>query len=154
MSADQIIAGRYRLAERLGGGGMGVVWQAHDEMLRRTVAVKQVILPPSLDDERLAEIRRRTMREGRIAAKLHHPQLITVYDVIEDEGRPYLVMEYLPSTSLAKQLEEQGPLPPTEVARIGATAATAAQPRTPDRLNRHRRHEHRQHTRPHFHLRV
>ncbi|HEY7594025.1 MAG TPA: protein kinase [Actinophytocola sp.] len=125
MSADQIVAGRYRLAERLGGGGMGVVWQAHDERLRRTVAVKQVILPPSLDDARLEEIRKRTMREGRIAAKLHHPQLITVYDVIEDDGRPYLVMEYLPSTSLSKKLAEDGTLPPEEVARIGAQAAAA-----------------------------
>ncbi|HEV7650866.1 MAG TPA: protein kinase [Actinophytocola sp.] len=125
MSADQVVAGRYRLGERLGGGGMGVVWQAHDERLRRTVAVKQLILPPSLDDARLEEIRRRTMREGRIAAKLHHPQLITVYDVIEDEGRPYLVMEYLPSTSLSKKLDEDGALPPAEVARIGAQAAAA-----------------------------
>jgi len=125
MSDDQIVAGRYRLGDRLGGGGMGVVWQAHDERLRRTVAVKQVILPPSLDDARLEEIRRRTMREGRIAAKLHHPQLITVYDVIEDDGRPYLIMEYLPSTSLSKKLDEDGPLPPEEVARIGAQAAAA-----------------------------
>ncbi len=125
MEADQVIAGRYRLAERLGGGGMGVVWQAYDEKLRRTVAVKEVILPPSLDEARLAEIRRRTMREGRIAAKLHHPQLITVYDVIEDDGRPYLVMEYLPSTSLAKQLDDRGTLPPGEVARIGSQAAAA-----------------------------
>ena len=104
---------------------MGVVWQAHDERLRRTVAIKQVILPPSLDDAKLAEIRKRTMREGRIAAKLHHPQLITVYDVIEDEGRPYLVMEYLPSTSLAKVLADNDPLPPAEVARIGTQCASA-----------------------------
>ncbi|MGH3880395.1 MAG: serine/threonine-protein kinase, partial [Actinophytocola sp.] len=125
MSAEQIVAGRYRLAERLGGGGMGVVWRAHDERLRRTVAVKQVILPPSLDEARLEEIRRRTMREGRIAAKLHHPQLITVYDVVEDDGRPYLIMEYLPSTSLAKRLSEHGTLQPEETARIGAQAAAA-----------------------------
>ena len=104
---------------------MGVVWQAHDERLRRTVAVKQVIMPPSLDEAKLAEIRRRTMREGRIAAKLHHPQLITVYDVIEDDGRPYLVMEYLPSTSLAKVLADNDPLPPADAARIGAQAAAA-----------------------------
>ncbi|HEY0450788.1 serine/threonine-protein kinase [Actinophytocola sp.] len=125
MDADQVIAGRYRLTERLGGGGMGVVWQAHDERLRRTVAVKEVILPPSLDEARLEEIRRRTMREGRIAAKLHHPQLITVYDVIEDDGRPYLIMEYLPSTSLSRLLADRGTLPPAEVARIGSQAAAA-----------------------------
>src|SRR4051794_11894233 len=125
MSDDRIVAGRYRLAERLGGGGRGVVWQAHDERLRRTVAVKQVILPASLDDARLEEIRRRTMREGRIAAKLHHPQLITVYDVIEDDGRPYLIMEYLPSISLSKKLADDGTLPPEEAARIGVQAAAA-----------------------------
>lgn len=125
MSADQVVAGRYRLTERLGGGSMGVVWQAHDERLRRTVAVKEVILPPGLDEARLEEIRRRTMREGRIAAKLHHPQLITVYDVIEDGGRPYLIMEYLPSTSLAHVLADRGPIPPDEVARVGAQAAAA-----------------------------
>ena len=106
MEGDRIIAGRYRLTERLGGGAMGVVWRADDEKLRRTVAVKEVILPPSLDEARLAEIRRRTMREGRIAAKLHHPQLVTVYDVVEDDGRPYLIMEHLSSTSLSKRLTE------------------------------------------------
>ena len=66
------------------------------------------------------------MREGRIAAKLHHPQLITVYDVIEDDGRPYLVMEYLPSTSLAEVLAERGTLPPQEAARIGAAGRARA----------------------------
>lgn len=120
-----MVAGRYRLTERLGGGGMGVVWKAEDERLRRTVAVKEVILPPGLDDARLEEIRRRTMREGRIAAKLHHPQLITVYDVIEDDGRPYLIIEYLPSTSLSRVLDERGTLPPEEVAGLGAQAAAA-----------------------------
>jgi len=125
MDVDQVVAGRYRLTERVGGGGMGVVWQAHDERLRRTVAVKEVIMPPGLDESRLAEIRRRTMREGRIAAKLHHPQLITVYDVVEDGGRPYLIMEYLPSTSLSAMLADGDTLPPTEVARIGAQAAAA-----------------------------
>jgi eukaryotic-like serine/threonine-protein kinase len=125
MDIGQVVAGRYRLTERLGGGGMGVVWQAHDERLRRTVAVKEVLLPPGLDESRLDEIRRRTMREGRIAAKLHHPQVIGVYDVIEDDGRPYIVMEYLPSTSLSRVLTEKGPLPPREAARIGAQTAAA-----------------------------
>ncbi|HEX2132426.1 MAG TPA: serine/threonine-protein kinase, partial [Actinophytocola sp.] len=125
MDVDELVAGRYRLTERLGGGGMGVVWQAHDERLRRTVAIKEVILPPALDDTRLEEIRRRTMREGRIAAKLTHPQLIAVYDVIEDDGRPFIVMEYLPSTSLSRLLADRGTLPPEEVARIGAGSAAA-----------------------------
>jgi eukaryotic-like serine/threonine-protein kinase len=122
---DRVVAGRYRLRRRLGQGAMGTVWEAYDEFLRRTVAVKEVLFPPGLDDSRLEEARRRTMREGRIAAKLHHPQLIAVYDVIEDEGRPYLVMEYMPSTSLSQVLAERGPLPPLEVARLGAQAAAA-----------------------------
>ncbi len=125
MDVDQLVAGRYRLTERLGGGGMGVVWKAHDERLRRTVAVKEVLLPPGLEESRLEEIRRRTMREGRIAAKLHHPQLITVYDVIEDDGKPYLVLEYLPSRSLSRVLADHGTLDPVEAARIGSQAADA-----------------------------
>jgi serine/threonine protein kinase len=119
MSDEQIIAGRYRLAERLGSGGMGVVWQAYDERLRRKVAVKQVMVPAELTSSQGEEMIRRTMREGRIAARLQHPQLITVFDVVQDGGQPYLIMEYLPSTSLAGL----GTLAPAEVARIGAEAA-------------------------------
>ena len=104
---------------------MGVVWRAHDERLQRTVAVKEVLLPPVLDETRLTEIRTRTMREGRIAARLDHPQLTAVYDVIEDDGQPFLVMEYLPSTSLSRVLADRGPLPYREVARLGAQAAAA-----------------------------
>ncbi|WP_460407341.1 serine/threonine-protein kinase, partial [Actinophytocola sediminis] len=125
MDVGQVVAGRYRLTERLGGGAMGVMWQAHDERLRRTVAVKEVLLPPALDESRLEEIRRRTMREGRIAAKLHHPHMTAVYDVIEDDGRPYIVLEYLKSTSLSRLLDEKETLPPREVARIGTQVAAA-----------------------------
>jgi serine/threonine protein kinase len=125
MSEERVIAGRYRLIERLGSGGMGVVWKAKDERLRRTVAVKQVLVPAGLTAPQTEEIVRRAMREGRIAAKLAHPQLITVYDVIEDGGEPYLIMEYLPSTSLSQLIAERGTLPPEEVAAIGAEAAAA-----------------------------
>ncbi len=121
MGEEQVIAGRYRLVERLGGGGMGVVWRAHDERLRREVAVKQVLVPAGLTEPQTEEMVRRTMREGRIAARLQHPQLITVYDVVEDGGQPYLIMEYLPSESVAGL----GTLPYQEVARIGAEAAGA-----------------------------
>ncbi len=117
--SDKTIAGRYRLAERIGSGGMGVVWQAYDERLRRKVAVKQVMVPAELTSSQSEEMIRRTMREGRIAARLQHPQLITVFDVVQDDGQPYLIMEYLPSTSLAGL----GTLAPDEVARIGAEAA-------------------------------
>jgi tRNA A-37 threonylcarbamoyl transferase component Bud32 len=118
---ERVVAGRYKLLDRLGSGGMGVVWRAHDERLRRTVAVKQVRVPAELSGPQVEEMVRRTMREGRIAARLHHPQLITVYDVVEDGGQPYLIMEYFPAKSLA----ELGTLPYAETARIGAGAADA-----------------------------
>lgn len=119
------MAGRYRVVRRLGGGAMGVVWECVDEVLDRTVAVKQLLLPPGLDEAEAAEARARAMREGRIAARLQHQHAIAVYDVATDEGQPVLVMEYLASRSLATVLAEHGPLPPREVARIGAQVASA-----------------------------
>src|SRR4051794_2509117 len=72
----ELIAGRYRLASRLGSGAMGVVWQAHDERLHRTVAIKQLLLPARLSDSEAEEARRRALREARITARLHHPHAI------------------------------------------------------------------------------
>ncbi|GAA2808380.1 serine/threonine-protein kinase [Saccharopolyspora taberi] len=121
----RLVAGRYRVQRRIGSGAMGVVWECVDERLHRTVAVKQLLLQPGLDPGEAEEARQRAMREGRIAARLQHPHAISVYDVAEDEGQPVLVMEYLPSTSLAAMMSEHGPLPPREVARIGAQVAAA-----------------------------
>jgi serine/threonine protein kinase len=104
---------------------MGIVWQAHDERLHRTVAIKQLLLQPGLTDAQAEEARRRCMREGRIAARLAHPNAITVYDVAEHEDDPWLVMEYLPSKSLATVLSERGTLSPQEAARIGTQIASA-----------------------------
>jgi serine/threonine protein kinase len=120
-----LIAGRYRLGRQIGSGAMGIVWQAHDERLHRTVAVKQLLLQPGLSAAQAEEARRRCMREGRIAARLTHPNAITVYDVAEHDGDPWLIMEYLPSKSLATVLSEQGTISPTEAARIGAQVASA-----------------------------
>jgi eukaryotic-like serine/threonine-protein kinase len=126
VTADSVlVAGRYRLGERIGSGAMGIVWQAHDERLHRTVAVKQLLLQPGLSHAQAEEARRRCMREGRIAARLAHQNAITVYDVAEHDGDPWLVMEYLPSKSLATVLSERGTIPPQEAARIGTQVASA-----------------------------
>ncbi|WIX79898.1 serine/threonine-protein kinase [Amycolatopsis carbonis] len=122
----RLVAGRYRIIGRIGTGAMGTVWQAHDEVLGRTVAVKQLLMQPGLDEHDAEDARQRTMREGRIAARLHHPNAISVFDVVtDDNGQPCLIMEYLNSTSLAQVLQERGTLPPLEVARIGAQVAAA-----------------------------
>jgi serine/threonine protein kinase len=121
----RLVAGRYRLVHRIGTGAMGVVWTAHDERLNRTVAVKRLLLQPGLPPEEQAEAVARCMREGRIAARLHHPNAISVFDVVDEDGAPCLIMEYLPSKSLAMVMSERGPLPAREVARIGAQSAAA-----------------------------
>jgi tRNA A-37 threonylcarbamoyl transferase component Bud32 len=127
--ADRKVAGRYRLHEQLGRGGMGTVWRATDELLSRTVAIKQVRLD-GLPTAEAAVARERTMREARIAAALHHPHVVTVFDVVVDrnadgDDEPWLVMEYVPARSLGDLLTQRRALPPPEVALIGAQVATA-----------------------------
>ncbi|GAA1947192.1 serine/threonine-protein kinase [Amycolatopsis minnesotensis] len=122
----RLVAGRYRIIRRIGSGAMGAVWQAQDEVLARSVAIKQLLLQPGLEENEAEDARQRTMREGRIAARLHHPNAITVFDVVtDDNGQPCLIMEYLESTSLAAVLQDRRTLPPIEVARIGAQVAAA-----------------------------
>ncbi len=125
MSDGRLVAGRYRLSQRIGSGAMGVVWTALDERLHRTVAVKQLLLTPGLSESDTDEAKRRAMREGRIAARLQHPHAVAVYDVAEDDSQPWLVMEYLPSKSLSGVLSERGTLPPRDVASIGMQVASA-----------------------------
>jgi eukaryotic-like serine/threonine-protein kinase len=122
---DALVAGRYRLIEQVGSGAMGVVWKAHDERLARTVAIKRLIVRYALSDTVTEEVRRRAMREARIAARLQHRNAIALFDVAEDEGDPILVMEFLPSKSLSVVLQERGTLPPNEAAEIGAQVAEA-----------------------------
>ncbi len=121
----QLVAGRYRLMESIGSGGMGVVWQAKDERLERTVAIKQLVTRPGLSEAETVGARRRAMREARIAARLSHRNAIALFDVAEHDGEPCLVMEFLPSRSLSAVLAERGSLPATEVAEIGAQVAAA-----------------------------
>ncbi|QLY31953.1 serine/threonine-protein kinase [Nocardia huaxiensis] len=122
---DYLVAGRYRLQSKLGGGGMGAVWLAHDRLLNRDVAIKQVLSLADLSEEEATEVRRRIMHEGRVAAKLSHEHAIAVYDVELEAGEPWLVMEYLPSRSVAKALSLTDTLSPIEVAQIGAQVADA-----------------------------
>ncbi|SDC40376.1 Serine/threonine protein kinase [Geodermatophilus telluris] len=121
----RLVAARYRLLTQIGGGGQGSVWLGRDELLGRQVAVKQIRLPagtsPYLGDEQ----RQRALREGRIAARLSHPHAVTVYDVVLEDGIPYLVMEYLPSRSLSAVLTQEGTLRHDQVAQIGAQLADA-----------------------------
>ncbi|MGY1812762.1 serine/threonine-protein kinase [Blastococcus sp. SYSU D00820] len=120
-----LVAGRYRLLSQIGGGGMGTVWLGRDELLGRQVAVKQVLPPAGTDPELEDQQRQRALREGRIAARLSHPHAISVYDVALEAGSPWLVMEYLPSRSLAQVLYEDGLLRVDQVAQIGAQLADA-----------------------------
>jgi serine/threonine protein kinase len=122
---DDLVAGRYRLVGRIGRGAMGVVWRAHDERLDRTVAVKLLSFDAALGGTEGGKADERVMREARLAAKLQHPNAIAVHDVVEHEGRPCLIMEYLPSESLSAVMAERGALPADEVARIGAQLADA-----------------------------
>jgi serine/threonine protein kinase len=121
----ELIAGRYRLMSRLGSGAMGVVWQARDERLHRSVAIKQLLLPRELSKTEVEEANRRAMREARITARLHHPHAIAVYDVVDHHNQSFLIMEYVPSTSLATALSRQGVLLPEAVARIGSQISSA-----------------------------
>ncbi|GGP58672.1 serine/threonine-protein kinase [Saccharothrix coeruleofusca] len=118
------VGGRYQLVERIGSGAMGVVWRARDALLGREVAVKQLRLP-DLDPERARLARARAMREARNAARLHHPDAITVFDVVVEDDQHWLVMEHLAARSLAQVVADHGPLPPHEAARIGGRVAAA-----------------------------
>jgi len=119
VGAGFVLSGRYRLVEPLASGGMGTVWRALDLLLDRPVAVKEVRLPPSLDDDARQLLRRRTIREAQVAARLRHPAVVTIFDVVEQDGRPWIVMELVPSRSLADIIRTDGPLPPARVAGIG-----------------------------------
>ena len=116
---QRIVAGRYEVGEVLGRGGMGTVWSATDTVLQRRVALKEVTFSIHLTDEEREVLRERTMREARAAARLDHPCVTHVFDVVEEDGRPWLVMEHVSARSLQEIVEEQGPLPPPVVARIG-----------------------------------
>ncbi|GAA4458480.1 hypothetical protein GCM10023170_056380 [Phytohabitans houttuyneae] len=113
------IGGRYALRAAVGHGGMGTVWRAADTLLRRDVAVKEVILPPGMAPSDRDSMYERTLREARAAAALQHPAVVQVYDVVHESGRPWIVMELLDARSLADMIIEDGPVAPRAVAKIG-----------------------------------
>jgi Protein kinase domain len=116
---DELIVGRYRLAESVGTGGMGVVWRARDETLSRDVAVKEIIFPVPVPEDEQQRACARSLRDSRVAGRLNHPGIMTVHDVVEDGGRSWIVMDLFQGDSLADLIEAGGPLPPQEVADIG-----------------------------------
>ncbi|WP_051712465.1 serine/threonine-protein kinase [Spirillospora albida] len=123
--AGRLLAGRYRLVSVVGRGGMGTVWRARDETLHRDVAVKEVALHHSLTAEERADRHRRTLREARASARLNHPGVVTVHDVVDEDDRPWIVMELVDARSLQDVVDTGGPLPPERAAAIGRQVVAA-----------------------------
>ncbi|WP_425841477.1 serine/threonine-protein kinase [Streptomyces fractus] len=115
----EVLAGRYRLGESIGRGGMGRVWRAHDEVLHRTVAVKELTAAQWVAEADRAVLLARTQTEARAAARINHPAVVTVHDVLEHDDRPWIVMELVEGRSLADAVKEDGRVAPAEAARIG-----------------------------------
>jgi eukaryotic-like serine/threonine-protein kinase len=124
-AANRLVADRYALMAPLGRGGMGVVWRAQDAVLGREVAVKEVVFPPAMADQERGPAQARVMREARAAARLNHPGVVTLYDVVSDGGGTFIVMELVNAPTLADLVGAEGPLPVGRVAEIGAQVASA-----------------------------
>ncbi|MFI9456151.1 serine/threonine-protein kinase [Amycolatopsis sp. NPDC052450] len=118
------LADRFDLIEPVGGGSMGTVWRARDENLERIVAIKELLLPHGAGEQKADEAKNRALREARIAARLVHPHAITVFGVIDEQDRPWIIMEYLPSRSLADKLRD-GPMEVDDVIRLGIQLCSA-----------------------------
>jgi len=121
----RVIAGRYNLQHPIGRGAMGVVWRARDQLLDRDVAVKEVVISALIGADERRNAYQRTLREARTAARLSHRGVVAVYDVAEEDGRPWIVMELVPSQSLDQVLVVEGRLPAARAGRIGQQLLSA-----------------------------
>ncbi|MFK0254206.1 serine/threonine-protein kinase, partial [Streptomyces sp. NPDC090445] len=115
----RLLAGRYRLGQVLGKGGMGTVWRAEDETLGRTVAVKELRFGNGVDEDEKRRLITRTLREAKAIARIRSGGAVTVFDVVDEDGRPWIVMELIEGPSLAEFIREQGPLTPHRAAEVG-----------------------------------
>ncbi|AYL37757.1 MULTISPECIES: serine/threonine-protein kinase [Streptomyces] len=115
----RLLAGRYRLGDVLGRGGMGTVWRAQDETLGRTVAVKELRFPTNIDEEEKRRLITRTLREAKAIARIRNNSAVTVFDVVEEDDRPWIVMELVEGKSLAEAIREDGLLEPRRAAEVG-----------------------------------
>lgn len=122
---ERVIAGRFQINEAIGRGGMGTVWRAHDQVLGRTVAIKEVQIPTNLTEDGKGEVRERVIREARAAAKMSHPSAVTVYDVIEEDNHIYIAMELVSSPTLSDLVEQEGPFTPERAATTGLAVLDA-----------------------------
>ncbi|MFK0173496.1 serine/threonine-protein kinase [Streptomyces sp. NPDC090306] len=120
---QQVVAERYVLTERLGSGGMGTVWRAWDHLLQRAVAVKELYVVAHGEEHRA--LMRRVLTEARAIARVSHPHVIDIYDLVEFDTRLWIVMELVRGGSLAERLQSDGPMPAADVARIGLEVLSA-----------------------------
>jgi hypothetical protein len=120
-SAEQVgvLAGRYQLGPVIGHGGMGTVWRARDILLERDVAVKEIVWPSHFTEAEGETARRRAVREAQMAARLNHPNVVGIYDIVEEDGRPWIVMELVPYRSLRDIVTDDGPLSPARATEVG-----------------------------------
>ncbi|MEU9344788.1 serine/threonine-protein kinase [Streptomyces sp. NPDC048278] len=118
-NSERLLAGRYRLGGVLGRGGMGTVWRAEDETLGRTVAVKELRFPSNIDEEEKRRLITRTLREAKAIARIRNNSAVTVFDVVEEDDRPWIVMELVEGKSLAEVIREDGLLEPKRAAEVG-----------------------------------
>ncbi|HUQ56103.1 serine/threonine-protein kinase [Lentzea sp.] len=124
-ATGSLVAQRYRLVQVIGTGGMGRVWLGRDEVIGREVAIKELLLPAGLDEQQRALLYHRAMREAQLAGHLNHPGIVTVHDVVEYNGAPMIVMEFVRGGSLSDAIKAQGALPPDQVAHIATSMLSA-----------------------------